>query len=547
MKHKTILSLFFLLLGGILLLTSRPQEVKAAILTGVVDTTGTVTGTAGATYYNTNSWKDIEDTYIGVTPTAASNNTIYFNVTGTVPGNSVLNTGNILINNKSLSINGNNNTLYLDDNTVYTDAQSISGSDGTARAFGSSGTISAATTLTIKNATIINNLTSGIFQLKGSSAAATTIYQDVTVSNGANQGAQPIRNDVGKILFYGNNTFNILQNQNFNDTSSSGSDNQGEWIQGGTWIEVVNGSTVLNQSWGNDQPFYTYYTNNGSTLQVDSGATMNWNLNKTYTMYYDDGTNVGPLNWNINGNFLINGTVNTASNYSGGWFMWLNTLNAWNLNVGQNATLKVSTGGGALNIGGAVGTDGFMGGAVKWNFAQGSTVLFNNLNANQNLITSPLPPGLGSGITMTDPKVVTLNTIGGSVFASNLTNFPITISGNGLRTHASSAAYTFDSTYDLVSPNKNLITPTSTDIWYRLNTGTLSVFNPLLQTVNLTPNNYSAADARTIASDKYISWYQPNGFWVNAASSAMNRTFNISLDPTATNGTPLQWLMVKYD
>ena len=64
-------------------------------------------------------------------------------------------------------------------------------------------------------------------------------------------------------------------------------------------------------------------------------------------MYYDDGSllTVGALNWNINGSFVINGTVNTSSTYAGGWFMALNTLNSWNLNVGQNATLKVTTGG----------------------------------------------------------------------------------------------------------------------------------------------------------------------------------------------------------
>lgn len=76
---------------------------------------------------------------------------------------------------------------------------------------------------------------------------------------------------------------------------------------------MVTGTTTLNQSWGNDQPFYVYYSSGGSTLQVDAGASMVWNLNKTYTMYYDDGSllTVGALNWNINGSFVINGTLNT--------------------------------------------------------------------------------------------------------------------------------------------------------------------------------------------------------------------------------------------
>lgn len=292
---------------------------------------------------------------------------------------------------------------------------------------------------------------------------------------------------------------------------------------------MVTGTTTLNQSWGNDQPFYVYYSSGGSTLQVDAGATMVWNLNKTYTMYYDDGLLVGALNWNINGDFVINGTVNTSSTYAGGWFMALNTLNSWNLNVGQNATLKVTTGG-------VISLDAFLTGAVKWNFAQGSSVLFNNLNPNQNVVS--LAPGLGSSITMTDPKVVTFNTAGGSVFSTTVLTFPITISGSGLRTHSSSTGYTFDSTYDLLTPNKGTITPTSSDIWYRMNTGTLTTFNPTLQVTNLSPNSYGS-DASSIAAGKYISWYQPLGFQLNAALSSMNRTFNVSLDPTLAQGTPV--------
>ncbi|KST99377.1 MAG: RTX toxin [Lactococcus lactis] len=530
MKIKRFILL--MTLGFLIILFGLAPKARAAIVGGTVDTTGTVTGITGATYYNVSNWQDMIDTYKGVTPNAASSNTVFLNVTANVPGNSILNSGNTVSSGKSLSINGNNYTLYLDNDTNYTTAQSIGGSDGTARAFGSNGTISTDTTLTVKNATIVNNITSGIFQMKGLNAKATAVYENVTVSNGdAIYGAQPIRNDNGKVLFRGTNTFNILQNHNINDTSSAGADNQGEWIQGGAYLEVVTGTTTLNQSWGNDQPFYVYYSSGGSTLQVDAGAAMVWNLNKTYTMYYDDGSllTVGALNWNINGSFVINGTVNTSSTYAGGWFMALNTLNSWNLNVGQNATLKVTTGG-------VISLDAFLTGAVKWNFAQGSSVLFNNLNPNQNVVS--LAPGLGSSITMTDPKVVTFNTAGGSVFSTTVLTFPITISGSGLRTHSSSTGYTFDSTYDLITPNKGTITPTSSDIWYRMNTGTLTTFNPTLQVTNLSPNSYGS-DASSIAAGKYISWYQPLGFQLNATLSSMNRTFNVSLDPTLTQGTPV--------
>ena len=59
----------------------------AAGLTGTIDSTGAVTGVTGATYYNTNSWQDMIDTYKSVIPNAASKATVFFNVTANVPGN----------------------------------------------------------------------------------------------------------------------------------------------------------------------------------------------------------------------------------------------------------------------------------------------------------------------------------------------------------------------------------------------------------------------------------------------------------------------------
>jgi len=146
-------------LGFLIIIFGLAPKTKAAALTGTVDSSGTVTGVTGATYYNTNSWQDMIDTYKSVTPNAASMSTVFFNVTADVPGNIILNSGNTVSSGKSLSINGNNYILYLDNDTNYTTAQSIGGSDGTARVFGSNGTISTDTTLTVKNATIVNNWT----------------------------------------------------------------------------------------------------------------------------------------------------------------------------------------------------------------------------------------------------------------------------------------------------------------------------------------------------------------------------------------------------
>lgn len=535
---------FILLLGSLCVLVftvGKTNLTKAAVLTGSVDTTGSITGVAGATYYNATSWQDMIDTYRSVTPTTASKNTVYLNISADIAGSGVINTTNTVISDKSLTIIGNNHTLYLDNDTNYLTAQNITGNDSTTRAFGSSGTISSTTKLMVKKAKIINNVTGGIFQMKGANAQATVTYEDVTVTNGAAiYGAQPIRNDNGKVLFQGNNTFNVLQNNQLSDATTAGIDNQGEWIQGGGYTEVLSGTTTLNQSWGNDQPYNVYYTNNGSLLQVNAGASLVWNLNKTATLYADEGAVIsaltGPLTWNINGNFIINGTVNTASTSSTGWFMSLDILSAWNVNVGQNATFKATTGG-VINLGSLLSIPLVGLAPVKWNFAQGSSVLLNNLNPGQNLISSA--PGLTSGLTMNDPKVVTLNTNGGAVFATTVLTFPITITGGGLRTHSSSSSYVFDGSYDLVRPNRGQINASSTDIWYRKNTGTLTTFNPTLQVTSLSPNNYSSTDVGNIASGKYISWYQPNGLEIDGSLSNMNRSFNISLDPTAQNGTPV--------
>ena len=77
-------------LGFLIILFGLAPKARAAIVGGTVDTTGTVTGITGATYYNVSNWQDMIDTYKGVTPNAASSNTVFLNVTANVPGNRVL-------------------------------------------------------------------------------------------------------------------------------------------------------------------------------------------------------------------------------------------------------------------------------------------------------------------------------------------------------------------------------------------------------------------------------------------------------------------------
>nr|WP_285118665.1 hypothetical protein [Lactococcus petauri] len=87
----------------------------------------------------------------------------------------------------------------------------------------------------------------------------------------------------------------------------------------------------------------------------------------------------------------------------------------------------------------------------------------------------------------------------------------------------------------MVTPNQNNLS--TGDIWYRQNTGTITGLGANASSA-LVPNNYSSADLTGMKTAKYISWYQPIGFWMDAAKSSMARSFNISLNPNDSNGTP---------
>ena len=50
-------------LGFLIILFGLAPKARAAIVGGTVDTTGTVTGITGATYYNVSNWQDMIDTY----------------------------------------------------------------------------------------------------------------------------------------------------------------------------------------------------------------------------------------------------------------------------------------------------------------------------------------------------------------------------------------------------------------------------------------------------------------------------------------------------
>ncbi|MDR2832103.1 MAG: RTX toxin [Streptococcaceae bacterium] len=536
-KRKYLLSM--ILLGSFALFSIQANKAEASVLTGSIDTDGSKTGLAGATYYTVTNgatgWEDMQDTYQATTPDATSNNTVYFFVNTEVLGSPRASTESWnsgkgkITEGKSLYINANNQTLHVDNDTNDATSQGYAPATAYGPFYIYNTAISANTTLTIENANIINNISGGIFKVIGQNALATSVYKNVTTTNGAPRtGAQPIINNMGKIVFQGKNTFNILIDHDLQTENDAynwySDDNRGEWIQGGNNVEVQDGETVVNYNWGDDQPLYSQGSGPDATLSVFDNASLIWNMNSAYTSYWGDG-HAFNVNWNIgkNGQFIINGTKNTFAG-GGQWFM-SSVYNQFNMNIAEGGKFYSTTAGGYMNI-------GDFRNPVIWNVGQDSELLLNN-KSNSVLISGN--PVVGSSINLNNPKTVTFNTYGGSVFNSNILNFPINITGDGLRTHTSSVNADFKGGFDLEAPNEDYLN--SADIWYRQNIGTITRFGRTDMSNNLTPNPYSSADMLKMYSAKYISWFQPRGTKVYGLKSDMSRSFNINLGNLPLDGT----------
>ncbi|MDR3240569.1 MAG: RTX toxin, partial [Lactobacillaceae bacterium] len=502
---KILLSLLFLMFGlfglsGTGSAADLSNTQGTATTPGyMTDTNGSVTGTAGNTYYNVDTWVDMFDTYNVVANGTGAVQQVVFNVIGDVPGVSAFETGIALRDGFGVTIKANQHTLYAGINPTAT---TNNGRDNTSGFYSSSNKVTNNTLLELEDANVVLANANGIFPITGA-ATAITAYKNVTYTNGnSTGGASPLRNDNGVIKLYGNNTFNIYEK---NDRA--GIDNQGEWVQGGFDIEVMDGTTTLNQSWENDQPLYTY-GNTSSILNIHDNANLIWNLDDTYTMYYDDG-NSGPLTWNIgnNASFKINGTEKTAHRF-GSWFMWSGN-DAWTFNIGDYGDFEVATGGGSINL------DGFgNNGPVNWNFGKGAIIKINNLNTSASLISGS--PGINSVINVNDSKLWRLQTKGGTVFDASA-DIPININGSGLRLHASTI---YDGTGGI------------NDLWKRVATG---ITNGQFSSANMTPTSYTNSDLAYLQTAKYIQFYTPDGMAMNA--STPDRTYNVLLGTLPVNGS----------
>lgn len=504
MRLKSLLMSVFIPATTIFALSCVSGTASAADLSSVqgsdttpgyiVDDSGTVTGNAGDTYYNVNKWQDMMDTYKSVSGKGTPHQVV-FNIIGDVPGDTGFRGGAPIVNGYGVTIKGNGHTIYAG---YDANAKKNMGRNNVAGFWANASTIDGNTTLELDDAQVVNANANGIFPITGYSTAVTK-YKDVSYKNGNSLGgASPLRNDRGQILLYGNNTFDI-----FESSDGAGIDNQGEWIQGGYDVEVISGTTILNQSWGTDQPYYVY-NNTGHTMKIHDNSNLVWNLDYTYTMYYDDG-NSGPANWDIgkNASFKINGTAKTASR-NNNWFM-SSAFNAFNINVAEKGDFEVTTGGGSINLDG-------INGPTKWNFGKDSTVLLDNLNSRASLITGT--PKSGSEMNIKDADSVTLKTAGGTVFNS-VAKIPINITGQGMRLHASKSA-------DANS---------SDDLYKRITTGET---DGTFSSANMSPSEYTVDDLSYLKTAKYIRWYYPDGLGFN--NSSMDRLFNVNLGNLPRDG-----------
>lgn len=609
------------------------QSAKAAVLThGVLgqDELGRPQVT-----FQTNSWRDMMDTYLASTllmapdethqfpwamPNFASGSnagTIRFEVTDTIMGDAVW--ANIIGNGtaspsqhqdtiregRSLYINGNGHTLYFDNDTTPTsgiggrgDATGntrrrgwFAGVQGVTGAAGNSSTvITESTRMTLANAIVQNSITGGIFQARGANVRPTFVYKDVNYSNAvANNNATPIYSQRAQVQFSGNNIFTIREATS-TASSNSGTDNHGEFIEGSGHVEVLDGHTTLNYSWGRDQPFFLEHVS-GTThnLILRENAKLIFNMNASYAMYWSraSGNQIG-MNWQFEdgAEFIIHGTNNTGRGVPGmrGGNTWFQSAayQQWDWTMERGAKfvshaiplpINLARSGGGLGTAATSGMGGFHA-PVRWNFGPDSEFIINSPSDTQiatNAIIAGSPPA-GSDIVLNDVRSFTLNSrnsnVNQSVIARDVRNFPIHILregvnfdpdgvgprpeiigvGDGLRTHISRQGAPFDDiwdgTFDTVIFNRRTLHPTVEDLWLRANSGVLTnlTSTPPNQVSTLFPNALTELHFTALRESAFISFFKPTGFFMQPDLSNMDSTYSIDLASLPFDGSFSDWL-----
>ncbi|MCO0832400.1 hypothetical protein NFX39_04815 [Fructobacillus sp. W13] len=402
-------------------------ENASANYTNHTDNTGQVTGEKGATYYNVSSWEEMFDAY-----SDSDESTVYLNVTDDIKGSQDAYTGERVSEGKSLKIIGNGHTLYFGQYADPTRGTSIGESSSkTSGFYADRKQLTSKTTMTLENAKWVNSINYGIFEVSGD-ASVTTVYKDVTETNGAVLGGTAIMNRAGAIKFYGTNTFNITGalgkdwGSGKQDPTKFGAKlTEGggyvnaNWIQGGNDITVYDGSTTVNSNAMYQKTIHHFDSSNfDDQLTVKSNAKMVWNLDNVWFL---EERPVKSKTWNIedNAQFLINGTKNTCrSTIENEWFGRGAEADPWTVNVGKKGVFDAQTAG-AINL----LTYGNRN--VAWNVASRGTFAIRNLSTDQPLVTGRF----GTGINLAKNAHMVLQA-NNQIF-KNLSD-PINLNGSGL-------------------------------------------------------------------------------------------------------------------
>lgn len=467
------------------------------------DDDGSVTGVAGATYYNVSSWSDMFEAYED-----SYDSMVYLNVTGDIDGSKAAYNGQEITEGKSLTIIGNGHTLLFGRSSDPTDSTYVSdgSSNKTSGFYSKSSDVTDDTTLTLKNAKWINSINYGIFEIS-MQASAKTVYEDVTEANGdVKNGGTPIVNRAGTVEFRGTNVFNITGSERMNYGSgkvdpttfgsSSFNDSQSNWIHGGNNVVVASGSTTVNGNSSKQNLLYHFdSTYIDSTLTVKNGAQLYWNLDEND---YLEKRWSHSKTWNIedNAKFVINGTKNTAE--SGIFDSWSRS-STWTMNIGKNATVD-STIDGSYNMSTS--------NSNSFNVGDDSSLILNTLSSSSRTFNGGF--GYGGGIHLSDSSYLLLR--GGKKVYDSLSY--IYLDGDGLPLKVSS---NYDGSSGLTADQAS---------------GNVGISSSYF-TGRVTPS-YSSAIQRALPNAKYIE-YGVGTVTVSLSSTKIDRAFTLTKDDLPTS------------
>lgn len=489
MKTTILKSIFTIVLG--LSFLGSTQSVAHADATKFTDTSGSITGTAGSTYYQVSSWPDINQAY----STDSGTNVYVQAQTDFAPDDNLIKDNAYkLISGKSLIIDGNNKVLSLSATNTTTNSGGQQSLIATRAFSDSSSNSTSSDTFQLKNATLLNNVTNGLFQING---LGNITYQNVIVTNqNASINARPFFNWRGTITLSGQNQFNIIAGVSAGQagngvidmkssgfTSTADTDANGEWIRGNPNIDVY-GTATLNYNWQSDQPYYAGNITTPLSIHVHDDANLYWNMNKSYSISYGE----APINWQIDNDaaFIISGSSDTFknANYSATKF---------DLSIGDNSTFSSISG--------------------------GSITKFNSLTTGVNDKINIQNIGLGRAISSTysSSSSMSLSDSTDATFSSAVANtiYPTSLSisllGNGLATNASK----------LITPDMSTNSFTKDAV-----SGTFtSAFTSAL---------FLNSEQSILQSAKYIHWY-PIKAEVGFLSNTADRSFHITPDMLTHN------------